>query len=120
MKQGRAISIKLVTSLAFLYLVGLLAMPASSPAVGSTPWKDCRQLHYQGERWVQTEARLVGCKLALRITRRVAFHPSHKDCPSLEGCELLGFKCPFIEDSGKIVCFKGKARTRMRPINKAS
>jgi hypothetical protein len=137
MKKGRAKMLKLATSVAFLYLIGVLSMPTASPArpeskqsaelarpAHSKGWKLCGTFHLTRATDVNLEAKHYSCLQSLEVIAQMIVEPGLNECG--DGCEAKGFKCHSpgaiqggIGGAGNgFICVKGAARVRLKGVTR--
>lgn len=94
----------------------LFLLPVGSAEASSSPsWKTCGQVHFAGDDWISSEAKAVGCRKALKVTRVIANRPGYPTCDTATHCQIEGFSCEIDNLNKKVICASGEARIRMRP-----
>lgn len=97
-------------------LVLFLLLPLGSAQASSSPsWKTCGKVHFSGDDWIISEAKIVGCRKALKVTRVIANRPGYPTCDTAQHCQIEGFSCEIENQRKKVICVRGEARIRMRP-----
>ena len=105
-------------SIALLALMLPLLGVTGSAQASSPDWKTCGQVHYQGKNWLRAEAKSVGCRKALKVTRVFANGSLDRLCDTATHCVIEGFDCRIDNLLNKVLCKRGEARVRMRPARR--
>jgi hypothetical protein len=104
--------------LVLVVLALVLLIPAGSAQASSSPsWKQCGKVHFAGKDWIRSEAKAVGCRKALKVTRVIASRPGYPTCDTATHCQIEGFSCEIENLSKRVICVSGEARIRMRPAH---
>jgi|SRR5215203_1387577 len=105
-------------SIALLALLLPLLGVAGSAEASTTAWKTCGKVHYDGDNWLRAEAKSVGCRKALKVTRIFANEDLDRLCDTATHCVIEGFDCRIDNILNKVLCKRGEARVRMRPVQR--